>query len=133
MAVTFQIKQRYNIDVYPSAVLGNGFKNVTVLAILNYESALMFADIHAIHANVFAYLPPGTPDRPEEYEYILLKTASGQNTVLARQWINEDSIRLVASSKAIVTIEEVGSDNIEALRAALYQNGFQKIDIRIVS
>ncbi len=134
MAFNFRINQRYSFDVYPSSVLGTNYKNVTVLAVLGYQAALTFgSDINAIQGNVYAYLPAGTPDRPEEYDYILLKTDTGQTTVLARQWINEESIRSTASSKAVVTIEEVGSEDIEAIRAALFANGFEKVDIRIVS
>ena len=133
MPNTFKTNGRYNFDVYPSAVLGNNYKNVTVQAVFNYQTALAFADVNAIQANVYAYLPIGTPNRPEDYEYVLITTAMGQRTVLARQWIDEASIAEVGNSKAVVTIAEVGSADIENIRAALIQNGFDMIDVRIVA
>ena len=49
MSYNFQIREIYSFDVYPTAVLGNGFKNVTVLAVMDQESANQLIDTTALH------------------------------------------------------------------------------------
>lgn len=135
MAFQFKINQAYNIPVIPTAVLGTDFNNVTVVGILNYRTALHFADIDAIQASVFPYLPQGTPNRPEEYEYLQLQTATPNTppVILARQWINEAAVVAVTNSKIVVTIEGAGAQDIDDVRAALVQNGYENLNIRVTN
>lgn len=132
MAYDFQTRMAYSFDVYPT-ILGTGFKNVTVQAILDYQTALGFADLEAIHQNVFKYLPSGTPNRPQDFDYLLIRTDTGSNTILGIPWIVEESIVLKQSLKINVTIEDVGSADIEKVRACLSQNGYDKIKIELIA
>lgn len=131
MAYQFVPNTTYSFDVYPSAVIGNDFKNVVVMGVLSYQAAIGFSDINAVQATVFSSLPAGTPDRPEDYEYLLLRTVSGQTTVLARQWINEATVVAVTNSKVIAVIEGAGSADLEEIRAALEQNGFTQLSLSV--
>jgi hypothetical protein len=129
MTTIFQNRKVYSFDVHPSPILGTGFKNVTVQATLDYQSALGFADIDALHANVYRYLPAGTPDRPQDFDYLLIRTEDGTTTVIGVPYIVEETITLVESLKMTVTIDGVGSVDIERVRACLSQNGYDKISI----
>ena len=129
----FQTRLVYSFNLYPSPILGSGFKNVTVQAILDYSTALGFADIEALHENVFQYLPSGTPNRPQDFDYLLLRTDSGATTVIGVPWIIEESIQLIESLTMNVTIEGVSTADGERIRACLSQNGYDKIQIAIVS
>lgn len=129
----FQTRKVYSFDVHPSAILGTGFKNVTVQAILDYQSALSFSDLEALHVNVFPHLPPGTPNRPQDFDYLLLRTESGDSTIIGIPWIVEETIELVESLKMNVVIDGVGSSDIERVRACLSQNGYNNIAISIVN
>jgi hypothetical protein len=129
MAYPFEIKGVYNFDVYPTVILGDDFNNVTILAILDYETALQTADIPAIHTNVFPYLPTGIPDDPSQYDYVRIRTASGAATILGIPWINLDTLELVESRRMTVKIEGVNSSDVERVRIALVQNGFSNIEI----
>lgn len=134
MATTFKPRVRYSFDVHATPILGNGFKNVTVQAVLDYDTALSFADIDATHRNVFTYLPEGTSDRPQDFDYLLLKTADNITTIIGVPWIVEDSVVAVTNLKASVVIEDLESgDDIERIRACLSQNGFNKISITLIS
>ena len=128
----FQTRIVYSFNVYPSPILGNGYKNVTVLAILDYSTAIGFADIEAVHENVFKYLPAGTPNRPQDFDYLLIRTESGVNTVVGIPWIVEESIQLIESLKINVVIEGASTSDVERLRGCLSQNGFDNITISIV-
>jgi hypothetical protein len=131
MAYSFEIKGVYNFDVYPTAILGDDFDNVTILAILDYETALQTADIPAIHTNVFPYLPSGIPDDPSQYDYVRIRTASGSATILGIPWINLDTLELVESRRMTVKIEGVSSSDVERVRIALVQNGFNNLEITL--
>lgn len=133
MAFDFKPRAMYSFDVYPTAVLGTGFKRVTVQAVLDYDTALGFYDVEALQRNVYSFLPQGTPDRPQDYDYLKLVTEDNIQTIIAVPWINEDTIVLVQSLKAQVVIEDLTSAaDIERIRACLSQNGFNKIDIKLI-
>lgn len=132
MPTTFQPRKAYSFNVHPSAILGTGFKNVTVQAILDYQSAMNFADIESIHVNVYSYLPPGTPNRPQDFDYLLIRTDAGESTIIGIPWIVEESVQLVESLKISAIIEDVGSADLERIRACLSQNGYDKITLQIV-
>ncbi len=133
MSYPFQLKNVYNFEVYPSPSLGTGFQNVTVLAILDYETALQSADIPAMHVNVYPHLPAGTPDDPSQYDYIRIRTQNGATTILGIPWINLDTLELRQSMSMTVTIEDVGSVDLERVRLALVQNGYNNIKLTLNS
>lgn len=132
MAYPFELKKVYNFDVYPATILGNDFQNVTIMAVMDYESAIQLADIPARHVNVFPYLPSGTPDDPAMYDYVKIKTASGENTILGIPWINLDTLTLVQSLTIVATIDGVSGADVERVRVALVQNGYNNLDIKLI-
>jgi hypothetical protein len=127
----FELKKVYNFDVYPTSILGNDFRSITILAILDYETALQTVDIPAIHTNVYPHLPSGIPDDPSQYDYIRIRTASGNATILGIPWINLDTLELVQSQRITVKIEGVSGSDVERVRLALVQNGFNNLDIQL--
>lgn len=133
MSYQFQLRKMYSFQVHASSVLGVGnFQKVTVLSVMDFDTAMQFADIPAMHENVFSFLPSGTPDRPEDYEYLLIKTAAGK-TVIGVPWIDESTIEQVSSMKIQAVIDDVSTADIERIRACLTQNGYHNIDLKIVS
>lgn len=133
MTTPFSLHKTYSFNVYPVSLLGDDFKNVTVLSVLGYQTARMFADVDAIHANVYPYLPAGSPSDPSTIDYVQLKTASGEQVILGIPWINEDTIELKESGRMSVLIEDVGSVDVARVRAALAQNGYKIVKIELVS
>lgn len=132
MAYNFQTRKVYSFNVYPSAILGTGFKNATLQAILDYDSALAFSDLAALHIDVYPSLPAGTPNRPQDFDYLLLRMDNGASTVIGVPWIIEESIEVVQSLKINALIEDVSSADLERVRACLSQNGFDKITLELI-
>lgn len=130
-STSFQTRKVYSFDVHPSAILGTAFKNVTVQAVLDYQSALSFSDLEALHVNVYPHLPAGTPNRPQDFDYLLLRTEGGDQTIIGIPWIVDETLELVESLKMNVVIDGVGSADIERVRACLSQNGYNKISISL--
>ena len=127
----FQLKQTYSFNVYPVPVLGNSFKNVTVSAIMDRDQANKEIDTAALHAQIFPYLPAGTPNRADGYDYVKIKFPSGATTVLGLAWIVEDSVEQMTSSVINVKIANVSASDVTRVRNALVQNGFNAIEISV--
>lgn len=127
----FKIREIYSFDVYPAARLGNGFKNVTVLAVMDQESANQLIDTQALHVDVYPYLPSGTPNNPASYNYLKIRTANGETTVLGVPWINEASIIHIDTTEITVKIGNVVASDAVAIKEALQQNGFTALTITI--
>jgi hypothetical protein len=125
------IKKSYSFDVYPSAILGTDFKNVTVLAIMDMDSASQIIDTAAAHVSIYPYLPSGTPNDPSKYTYIKIKTSSGITTVLAVEWIKENTVTDVTSTSATVKIGGINPEDISRIRNALVANGFNNLLITV--
>lgn len=131
MAVNFQIRGVYSFEVYPVAILGGDFKNVTILSIMDRETANREIDTQALHVNLYPYLPVSTPNNPNGYDYIKIKTSTGQTTILGIAWINLETITLVESRVITVKIGNVSAADTARVRNALAQNGFTVTDISI--
>lgn len=128
----FIIGKKYSFDVWPTAILGTGFKNVSILALLDYETAISFSDIEATHVNVFPHLPAGTPNRPGDFQYLLIRVDNGDKVIIGIPWINGESVIEVASLKINVVIEDVDANDLEGVRACLSQNGYDKISLKLI-
>lgn len=128
----FQLKQIYSFDVWPVPILGNNFKNVTVLALLDAESANQQGlDTQALHVQVYPHLPSGTPNRPTDYNYLKIRLSSGETTILGLPWIKDNTVVLVESSTITVKIGDVSPSDVTAIREALIQNGFNSLEISV--
>lgn len=126
-----QLKQTYTFEVYPNALLGNGFKNVTVLAIMDQETANQQIDTQAMHVQVKPTLPVGSPSRPSDYNYVKLRLANGTTTIIGIPWIKQDTIVQVTSSVIRAVIAGVTPADVPRVRNCLVQNGFNNIEITL--
>lgn len=133
MANNFETGLVYSFDIYPRAYFDTDFNNVTVLGTVGYEIASKYADIYALHAQVYPTLPGGTPNDPKAFNYLLIKTATGSTTIVGIPWIKQDTIELIESRTMIVTIDGVSASDITRVKNALVQNGFNRIDIKMVN
>lgn len=124
MSYAFNIGLTYSFEVWPNNILGNDFKNVRVLAILDRDSANQLISTQSMHVNVYPYLPAGTPNNPGQYNYIKIQTASGAVTCLGLPWIKESSIRVVEYKKMLITLDGITMEDVVRAQNALIKNGF---------
>lgn len=133
MTYNYQLGQILSFDVYPSAVLGDNFQNVTVLSLLDPQSANQVIDIVGAHASVFPYLPTGTPNDPTQYNYVKIRTASGQITAIGMPWINESTITATTNQVITATVSGVTASDVQGVQNALIANGYTQIHVVISS
>lgn len=130
--LNFQLRQTYSFDVYPVPILGNNFKNVTILAIMDKDSAVKENfDPDAAHVAVLPYLPDPKPQSANGYDYIKIKTTAGIVTVLGIAWIKPETIELISAATITVKITNVTANDIPRIKNALAQNGYTATDLSI--
>lgn len=129
----FKIKNSYSFEVHPSSVLGNDFKNVTILAILDRATAETITNITVKHPLIYPLLPAGTINDPDAYTYLKIEHESGDTTVIAYEWIRTDTIVEVESQELIITVRDANTaGDVEIIRNALAYNGFNDVTINVV-
>lgn len=129
MAVEFKVSHSYSFDVYPSPILGTGFSNCTVLSIMDHDSAALQVDTMALHAQVYPFLPAGTPDDPTLATYIKIRLPSGDTTILGSTWINTSTVKEIKRTTIVATIKDVTPNDLDTIRRVLLANGFEHIDL----
>lgn len=129
MSYPFEIRKVYNFEVYPATIIPGDYTKVTILGIIDPDSARQLADINSLHVNVYPYLPVGTPDDASAYDYVKVKLNNGVTTVLGIPWINQTTVQEVSSIKIYVLIDDVTTSDLDRVRQALTMNGYNAIKI----
>ncbi len=135
MTYPYQLGQLLSFDTYAPQVLGNNFENVTILSLLDPQSAAQLVDIVGMHAAVYAYLQQvaglNVPNDPTQYNWIKIKTQSGQISALGMPWVNESTI--VATTNQVITavIQGVTASDVQGVQNALISNGYSQITVTI--
>lgn len=130
MSANLEVGKTYNFGLYPSAILGGNYTGVEVLGIVKPTIAAKYADIVALHAQVFPYLPQGVDNNYSSYDYVLLKTATGDVTVIGVTWINADTVEEISSCNITVVLSGVTTSDITKISNALTINGFNNFTIK---
>lgn len=132
MATNLEVLRTYSFDVHTAPVTGNNFKNVTLLGIVDYETAGQYIDVVAQHRACYPFLPSGLVDDYTLYRYLKIKTQSGAITCLAYEWVRADTIVESQAKTAIIKLANVSPDQQTAIRNALVLNGFPNPEIEFV-
>lgn len=120
-----QIGQRFSFEVYPSAILGNGFKDVTLEGFISPSMAQAFGtDIAAMHANVYRTLPSTTPNDPLKYNWMRIKHQNGSFSTLGVPYVRPESV--VVATEGVLDLRFTGVTAADQTRIleALSANGY---------
>lgn len=132
MTVALEQRRVYNFEVYPVSFLGNDWKNVTVKAIMDFESACREADVVAAHAQYYSsFSSTGVANDPSSYDYIKVKTSAGNTAILGIPWINASTISLVGAQQMKILLDNRVASDIPKVQAALAMNGFPNAKITL--
>lgn len=131
MYYNLSIKQSYDFSLLASGILGLGYKNATVMAIMDYDSAKLVNDVTTMHSQVYKNLPAGTPRNPADLTYVKIKTASGDVRAVAMDWIASEPV-IVTSKTVLVKINQTPISSISLIKDILIQNGFSDIEVTVI-
>lgn len=131
--ITFDhINKRISFNTKAPSILGSSIKNAKLLSILHYSTALKYRDIAQAHANIFPYLPQGTPNDFRSYNYIQLELLSGEVVVLGLPWIDLNSVVVNEEITFVVTIPNKSSSDLTRIRNALISNGIDDFKVELL-
>lgn len=121
-----QIGQRFSFEVYPSAILGNNFKDVTLEGFISPSMAQAFgADIAAMHANCYRTLPSTVPNDPLKYNWMRVKHQNGSFTILGVPYVRPDSIQVSTQGVLNLRFDGVNQTDQTRILEALSANGYK--------
>ncbi len=115
----FDRRKRYNFATYAPTILGDSYNNMEVMSIMGLDDAMKEDNIFQLHAQVFPHLPDGTPNVPNQYDYIKFRTSAGNTVILAYTWVVENSIQEVTSTTLRVTIFNADISDMAVIRDLL--------------
>lgn len=129
----FSIDDVISFNVYPSAILGNSFTRVKVLAVLDADSAKLFGiDPIALHAAIYPTLPTeskNTYKKYNDYKYIKIQMPNGTISTIGLPWMNMESVVVVESTTARFTVALDSPTDIDEILAILNANGYHSIQV----
>jgi hypothetical protein len=96
---------------------------------MDHDSAALQVDTMALHAQVYPFLPAGTPDDPTLATYIKIRLPSGDTTILGNTWINTSTVKEIKRTTIVATIKDVTPNDLDTIRRVLLANGFEHIDL----
>lgn len=129
MPYPVEVKKVYDLEIYPITVIPGDYTGLTVLGIIDSDTARLIADIDALHKAAFPHLPSGSVDDANSYDYIKVRLNNGNVTVLSFGWINQATIVEKSNTKIYVVIDDVSSSDMDRVRECLTMNGFTKIAV----
>lgn len=119
----FKINNSYSFNTRAPAILGAGYKNTKLIAILDSKMAGTLINIQSQHSNIFPYLPAGTPNSPERFTYLVFEV-NGERKVIAEEWIDETSVQESSSQNIQIDIKNVTTQDIIKIKNMMTIGGF---------
>lgn len=129
MTVSFELFKSYNFNTLAPTILATNYKNVKVLAIMNYDTALKYFVPATTSASVFPFLPVGTVSDPTKYTYILFEGDENLKTPLALEWIDQSSITVVSYQTLTVTVTQAAAGDAVKIKQSLLLLGINNFTI----
>lgn len=115
---TLTINNHYNFSVYANSILGTSYKNARLVSILDYNTAMKFANIVLQHNRVYPYLPANTLEDSTKYTYYLFQVGD-KTVVLADVWIVNDSIEMSTGTDYTIKLINISSSRLAVVRDQL--------------
>lgn len=125
--------------VYPSSILGSNYQNVKLLAILDYQTAMSYADVASMHANVFPLIPQAEQPLNDftSYSYLKIEFSSGQIGIIGIPWIvgwntvANCGLTQVTNSTITAVVSGVSAADIPVIQQLLVMNGYNNITLTL--
>ena len=93
-----------------------------------YEEALKKRDIITLHENLTTVLD-GLPANMEEYVFVLFENSTGEQVLLAEQWIDADSVALKNLTKMTITVNNIALTDVSVIQNAITELGYIDLEI----
>jgi hypothetical protein len=113
------------------SILGANRNNVTVMAVLDMDTAALLSDVRSKHVQIRNYIQ-SLPQSAGAYNYVKLRYGNGDTEILGVPWIDSSSIEVITSRQLSVLIRDVSETTEQLVRQALLQNGISNFTIETI-
>lgn len=120
-----------SFETYPSSILGDNFKSVKLLSIVDYDTARLYRDIANLAISVYPTLPVGTPKDYKRYNYAKVEHSNGDISCIALNWINSQTITYHTDVVATVKVKITDMGTVETVRRLLAANNITLLEITV--
>lgn len=120
-----------SFNYYATSVLGSGYTNAQVLAILDADTAKLYGPVAEIHANVYPSLPAGTPNDYTAYPYLKLRLTDGNIVVAGLPWIVDASYVVNQTQTMTIVLQSISPDDQNNVKAALSAIGLSNFTVTL--
>lgn len=124
-----EIGKVYSFNTASKLYLGTSIRRAKLVSIMDADSARKFSPIDQLHAQIYPTLPRGTVNDANAYTYYAFKLENGSTTVLASNWIVENTIELVESINISIMISNATLGDVDRVRHALSAAGIQNFQV----
>lgn len=118
----FNIAQSYNFTTLAPSLLGGDYTNMKVTGIITFAEAVKRSDVTTKHITV-KLLVPGLPATPNNLIFVVFTDASGNELVLAQDYIDPATIVIVTTVNILIEVFDVASSMEPILRQRLKELG----------
>lgn len=127
-AITMELNKVYNFNTLAPAILGTSFTNMKVKGIMTATEAMKYRDIYTLHNNLLSTIT-GLPTNINDLTFILFKNLDGIDTMLALEYIDGFTIKLVSTTNIRIEILNTSTNDVGILRTRLLELGYKNINI----
>lgn len=108
----------YTFSLYPVPSLGSSFSNAKLLSIMDYDTALKFANVTLQATQSQPYLPTGTPSDYKNFTYYLF-LVDGKKIVIADYWIITTSLVVSQNTTSTIRLNNISSTDLTTVQEQL--------------
>lgn len=124
MSLDLFLNNYYNINTYAPIIFGSNLKNLKLVSILDYNTAIKFSNIPMVQKQIEPYLPPNSPLNFNAYTYYKFIDSEKNEIIIADIWLIPDSIVLVTSISANILVTNITTGDIPIIRDQLRLLGY---------
>lgn len=125
------IGKTVSFNTHATSVLGTNFNRVKVLGILDHESAMLYLNVPIVAVNVYPSLPSGTSKDYQNYQFLKIKHANGDNGCIAIEWINTSTFVVHEGVNIEFRVEDANASDADRIREILAFNGFEAVNFNL--
>lgn len=120
-----------SFETYASSILGDTFKSVKLLSIIDYDTARIYRDITNLAISVYPSLPVSTPKDYKKYNYAKVEHSNGDISCVALPWINSQTITYHTAVVATVKIKINDLGTVDTVRRLMASNNITLLEITV--
>lgn len=127
----FNVGNTYSFSTLAPAILGETYSTVQLVGEMDFKRAMKEQDVQAKHRQIFPLLPPGTPDDPRQYTYLVFRDLQDRETVLGYPWIDQNTIVVATSQTLNLTIPNMTQQQAQNVSDALRLMGIRTFTLTL--